>query len=242
MRFIAIAPRSLTEIAELLEVHKSTALRLLQTLEEEGLARRLSDGKHAIGFGVIPLAQFAMDQIDIRSLAHQHLERLAEHAGHTVHLAQLIGDEVIYADKVDGRGTVAMGSRIGLPAELHTAAVAKIILAWLNGSQRERVLARVNYRQYTKTTKLTAAAYEHELEITKKRGWAEDDGEKEDYINCVALPIFDAAGRVTVGMSVTALRAVAPLKTLRANVPAFRQVSQQISRELGWNGDADGRA
>lgn len=240
IRFVAVAPRTLGEVADLLQVHKSTALRLLQTLETEGFTRQLPDGKHGIGFGIIPLAEYAVDQIEIRTLARTHLRRLAEQVGHTVHLVQLMGDEIIYADKVDGSGTVAMGSRVGLPAELHTSGVAKVILASLPEPQRERMMKRVSYRRYTDTTIVTPAALQRELDIVRERGWAEDDGEKEDYINCVALPIFDATGSPTAAMSVTALRAVAPLPALREQINVFRMVSHAISQELGWRGDEHG--
>lgn len=241
MRFIAETPRSLGEVAEQLDVHKSTALRLLQTLEEGGFARRLSDGKHSIGFGIIPLAQHATDQMDVRRIAHAHLQRLSDQTGHTVHLAQLMEDQIIYVDKIDGRGTVAMGSRIGSEAEIHTAGVAKIIIANLSEPLRQKAVNRATYYRYTPKTMLSPDALQRELSVTLQRGWAEDDGEKEDYINCVALPVHDAAGRVEIGMSVTALRAVARLPELRKHIPQFRQVADTISRELGWKGDEHAR-
>ncbi|OUZ11606.1 IclR family transcriptional regulator [Aeromicrobium sp. PE09-221] len=237
MKFIAPEPRSLGEVAQRLDVHKSTALRLLQTLEHGGFARQLSDGRYTVGFAIIPLAQHALDQIDVRSIAHTHLQRLAAQEGHTVHLAQLIGDEIIYVDKVEGSGTVAMGSRIGLPAEGHTAGVAKVILAHLDDLTLEKVIGQLSFRRYTSSTIVTPGAFQHELERIRRRGWAEDDGEKEDYINCVALPVPDASGQVRLGMSVTALRVKAPLAELRERIPEFRRVAAAISRDLGWKGD-----
>jgi DNA-binding IclR family transcriptional regulator len=224
---------NLPEVAEMLGVHKSTALRLLQTLETAGFARR-QNGRYLIGFGVIPLAENAVEQIDIRATAHPHLRQLAAQIGHTVHLAQLIDGQIIYVDKVEGRGSVAMGSRIGLPAELHTAAVAKIILCHLSESDCTRLIERWDFRRYSATTITDTVDFLHELLLTRERGWAEDDGEKEDYINCIALPVHDATGRVTLGMSVTALRAVAPLENLREMMPQLRPVADAISSDLGW--------
>ena len=240
LKLIAGSPRSLGEVAEHLDVHKSTAFRLLQTLEEGGFTRHLPDGRHAIGFGIIPLAQHAIDQIDMRTIAHTRLQRLAEKVGHTIHLGQFLEDQVVYIDKIDGVGTVAMGSRIGLPAEAHTAGVAKVVLAFLPDLQLERALKRVSFHQYTPTTITTLPAFRTELQLVRERGWAEDDGEKEDFINCIALPIRDASGRVTLGMSVTALRAVAGLEELRKDLPTYQQVAASISRELGWKGDEPG--
>lgn len=240
LRFVSDGPRSLTDVAEHLGVHKSTALRLLQTLEKEDTVRQQQVHRYVLGFGVISLAEKALNQIDLRSVAHGPLQRLAESISHTVHLAQIIDRRVIYMDKIDGDGTVAMGSRIGLSAELHTAAVAKVILSFLGDAQLSRLLDHHDFLRHTPTTITSREALQAELHVTRKRGWAEDKGEKEDYINCVALPLFDASGRVTLGISVTALRAAAPLEELRELIPLISGTAHEISRELGWKGDVRG--
>lgn len=237
IRFIGPKARTLTEVTEHLDVHKSTALRLLQTLVEEGCARQDTSGRYKIGFGLISLASMALDDLELRAVAHSHLQGLVDQYGHTVHLAQLDGDEVCYVDKIEGGGPVSMGSRVGLSVDLHTAGVAKAILAYLDEGTRHRLEKKITFTRFTPTTIVTPARLDEELELTRARGWAEDDGEKEDYINCVALPIFDARGRVCGGMSVTALKAVAPLPELRRNIAAFKEVAQTISRELGWQGE-----
>lgn len=234
LRCVASGPRSLSDVAGDLGVHRSTALRLLQTLEHEGLVRRLANGRYVIGFGVIPLAESAIAGLDIRATAHPHLERLVSEIGHTVHLAQLIDGQLIYVDKVEGPGTVAMGSRLGQPTEIHTAAVAKIILSLLPETERARIIDAAVFRSHGPRTITDPAAYRSELQVTRQRGWAEDDGEKEDFINCVAVPVHDASGRVSIGLSVTALRVAAPLETLREMLPRIRSVADAISADLGW--------
>ena len=240
LRFISATGRTLSEVATHLGVHKSTALRLLQTLGKEGFSRQLPNGAYVTGFGVIALGQRAIDQIDTRAIAHPYLARLSQESGHTVHLAQLIGNEVIYVDKIDGP-TMMMGSRIGIRAETHSAAVAKVVLAFTDKATREQVIAMATFHRHTSTTIVTAEALQRELAQVRVRGWAEDDGEKEDYISCVALPIYDARGSVSLGLSVTALKAVAPIEALRERIPEFRQSALTISRGFGWDGDEYGQ-
>ncbi|MBO3088260.1 IclR family transcriptional regulator [Cellulomonas dongxiuzhuiae] len=234
LRLVAERPQSLSEIATALDVHKSTALRMLQTLVAEGFARQGSDGLYVLGFGLIALVGNSLDRMEVRSVARPHLTALVDQYGHTVHLAQLVDDEIRYVDKIDGRGPVSMGSRVGATVDLHTAGVAKAILASVDDATRRRLERHITFQRYTSTTIVTPERLGEELAVTRARGWAEDDGEKEDYINCVALPIFDGRGQVCASMSITALRAVASLDDLRRLVPAFRQVSESISRELGW--------
>ncbi|ARQ71820.1 IclR family transcriptional regulator [Streptomyces marincola] len=231
--FLAERPRSLGDTAALLGVHKSTALRLLRTLENAGFARRRPDGLYTAGFRVIALAQQVLDQLDIREIAHPHLVALAEACGHTVHLAALVDGEIVYLDKVDGSGPSRLRSRIGRPAVLHTAAVSKAILAHLEPQLRERLLAGADFARLTPSTRTDPAALRAELAVIAERGWAEDDEECEPYVNCLALPVRDATGGVLAAVSVTALSAVAPLPALRAVLPELRTAVARVSRELG---------
>lgn len=233
LRFVADEPRSLTEVARHMDVHKSTVSRLLAALERDGLTRRTSDGKHALGFKLLFFAERVLGQIDLRSIAHEHVVALSRKVGQTVHLAQLIGDEVIYVDKVDGPGPIALASRIGVRAEYHTSGVAKAILAYLDQTTRRRLLGNITYQPYTTTTITSPTALQRELDLVRRRGWAVDDGEKEDFIRCIACPVFDAQGKVTVSLSVTALQAATPLSELTKMLGDLQETASAISHQIG---------
>jgi len=236
VEFIAEKPQTLTQVALHLEVHKSTALRLLQTLEERGFARRDPTGCYTVGFRMIAVAQQALDNLDIYNVAHQQLMVLRAEMGHTLHLAQLVGTEVIYVDKVEGRGAVRMYSKVGGTAIVHTSGVGKAIVAHLEEPLRQQVLDTLDFRRYTATTIRTAKRFGEELARTGERGWAEDDGEFEEVINCVAVPVRNSRGLVRNAISLTALRALAPLEVLRESVPRLIDIAQAISEEFGWTG------
>jgi DNA-binding IclR family transcriptional regulator len=237
IEFFADEPRSLTEVAGHLDVHKSTALRLLQTLERGGFARVVG-GRYTVGFRMVAIAHQAVDDLELRTVAHPHLVKLGAQFGHTIHLAQLLDNEIVYVDKVDGRGALKMQSRVGRPANLHTSGVAKAILAHIVEPSLSRLVALVNYQRYTATTITTPAQLDRELELVRTRGWAEDNGEFEDFLNCVAVPVRDARGTVVAGVSITALQAIVPLERLRDYVPDLIATGRGISRDLGWTGPA----
>jgi DNA-binding IclR family transcriptional regulator len=236
IEFIAEKPRSLTEIALQQDVHKSTALRLLQTLESYGFARRDSVGRYTVGFRMIALSQQALDNIDIYGVAHPHLLALSAELGHTMHVAHLVGNDVTYVDKVDGRGAVKMYSRVGANAIIHTSGVGKAILANLEPPLFDQVFATLDFKKYTGTTITKPKDFIAELDLTRRRGWAEDNGEFEAMINCVAVPIRDSGGLVRSAFSLTALRALASLDTLREYVTRMQETASKISIEIGWVG------
>jgi DNA-binding IclR family transcriptional regulator len=232
--YLADSHRSLGDVAEHLGVHKSTALRLLQTLEAEGFARREAASRYGIGFRVVSLAHQVLDNLDLFSIAHPHLVALAARLGSTFHLGQLIGPEVIYVDKVEGRGAVKMYSMVGRTASLYTSGLGKAVLASVTGPLRAEMLDGIVFKKHTATTITSRAGLEHELKLTRERGWAEDDAEFEDFINCVAVPILDSRGTVHAALSMTAVRALTPLDELRAHVPELRAAAQTIAEESGW--------
>ncbi|MFG3199936.1 IclR family transcriptional regulator [Streptomyces sp. NPDC048208] len=234
LEFIARGPRTQTEVGDHLGVHRSTALRILESLTDGGLARRLPDGRYAVGHRLAGLAQLALEQFGLKEIAAGHLRALGEHSGHTVHLAALEG-EIVYVDKVDPVDGVRLYSQIGRPVTLHTAGVAKAILAHVPRASAEALLATCDFAPHTGTTITDPAAYRKALDETRARGFAVDDGEYEDYVNCVAVPVRDSGGEVIAAVSVTALKAKADLAALERDVlPELTATAQTISRELGW--------
>ncbi len=227
-------PLSGSDVAARLNVSKSTSSRLLQTLVENGFARRAEDGRWVVGNRLISISERALRSFDLRQVAAAHLRRLEELSGHTVHLAQLVGDEVIYLDKVEGRDSVQMYSRVGKRVEIHASGIGKAILANLEDPLREQMMSRLTLSRFSPTTITDRAALRQELELIRTRGWASDDGEFEELINCIAAPITGADGKVRAGVSVTTLKVVASLDKLEGLIPELLRTAEAISRDSGW--------
>ncbi|MET9124940.1 MULTISPECIES: IclR family transcriptional regulator [unclassified Streptomyces] len=228
---LAEGPADLGQVADRLGVHKSTALRLLRTLHEHGLVHRQSDQRYRLGARLFALAQEAVENLDIREIAHPHLVRLNEQCGHTVHLAVYEDDEVLYIDKVESRYPVRMYSRIGKPVAITVAAVAKLLLADLPEAERRALTDKLDYPLYTARSTPNAAAFRKELATVREQGWATDLGGHEESINCVAAPIRGADGRVSAAMSVSAPNVVVTAEELLTLLPLVRRTADAISRD-----------
>ncbi|BDZ41962.1 hypothetical protein GCM10025865_12610 [Paraoerskovia sediminicola] len=127
-----------------------------------------------------------------------------------------------------------MRSRIGGRALLHTAGVAKVIMAFAPESAQDAAIAECGFERYTPTTITSAADLAREWALIRNKGWAVDDREHEDWINCIAVPIFDARGDAVAGLSATAVRAITSLETLQTHLPTILETRDAISLELGW--------
>ncbi|WP_166852898.1 IclR family transcriptional regulator [Isoptericola sp. BMS4] len=239
---ISSSPKKAGALGEELGVHRSTMVRLLQTLDERGYVRRHPSGKWGIGFRLIAVSQQALDSMDLREIARPHLAKLSAAAGHTIHLAAREGAAVYYVDKVEGEGEVRMRSRVGAEARLHTAGVAKVIMAFAPREIQDQAIEACTFDRFTSTTIAGADELRREWALIKRRGWATDDGEQEDWINCVAVPVFDATGDAIGGLSVTAVRSIATLDDLQAHLSAILAARDSISQELGWSAPRSGRS
>ncbi|MFG2193147.1 IclR family transcriptional regulator [Streptomyces sp. NPDC048639] len=228
---LAEGPANLEQVAQRLGVHKSTALRLLRTLHEHGIVYRQQDQRYRLGARLFALAQEAMENLDIREIAHPHLVELNEKCGHTVHLAVYEENEVLYIDKVESRYPVRMYSRIGKPVAITVAAVAKLLLADLPEPERRAVAERLDYPLYTARSTPHAGAFLKELAAVREQGWATDLGGHEESINCVGAPIRGADGRVAAACSVSAPNVVVSADELLALLPLVRRTAEAISHD-----------
>ncbi|GAB2802586.1 IclR family transcriptional regulator [Streptomyces daliensis] len=228
---LAEGPANLEQVSQRLGVHKSTALRLLRTLHEHGIVYRQPDQRYRLGARLFALAQEAVENLDVREIAHPHLVELNERTGHTVHLAVYEENEVLYIDKVESRYPVRMYSRIGKPVAITVAAVAKLLLADLPETERRAVAERLDYPMYTPRSTPNAAAFRTELAKVREQGWATDLGGHEESINCVGAPIRGADGRAVAAMSVSAPNVVVSADELLKLVPLVRRTADAVSAE-----------
>ncbi|MFP5347088.1 MAG: IclR family transcriptional regulator, partial [Actinomycetes bacterium] len=92
-----------TEIAAALGVHKSTAFRLLSTLERGGLVEQSTErGKYRLGLGLVRLAGATTARLDLVRQARAVCRQLAASTGETVNIAVLSGMSALYLDQAAG--------------------------------------------------------------------------------------------------------------------------------------------
>jgi DNA-binding IclR family transcriptional regulator len=212
------AELGVSELSRKAGLHKSTASRLLATLEREGLLERVpGTEKYRLGFLLVRLAGQVARFGDVRQAARPELIALAERSRETVHLAVIDGAEVINVDQVAGPHIVGLSNWVGRKTPLHCAANGKALLAFQPQAAIERVLAGPLPR-FTERTIADPARLRAELDEVRRRGYAVALGEIEEGLNAVAAPVRDAAGQVVAAVSVSG--------------PAYRVLAKQVA-ELG---------
>lgn len=232
---IAAGTGTLGELAAAEGVHKSTVLRLLRTLEDEGFVHHDGEHRYRLGPHLFRLAHQALESFEVRVVAAPRLRALRDEIAQTVHLAVLDGTTALYVDKLEPREMpVRMASRIGKTAALHSTAVGKVLLAGLDEGERDELIAAIDYPTYTANTPSDADELRAEVARTAERGWSEDHAENETFINCVGAPIRGADGRVVAAVSISVPDVLLPYEDVLELVPALRAAVADVSRDCGY--------
>ncbi|WP_309928330.1 IclR family transcriptional regulator [Arthrobacter sp. 1088] len=231
---LAAKPATLDELSSKASVHKTTVMRLLHAMEEKRFVVRDEEQRFMLGSKLFELSSLALEQRDIRKVAHPHLAELNGRTGHTVHLAAFEGNEVVYIDKFESHHPVRMYSRIGLTASLHSAAVSKVLLADMPRSRQEKIAAGLDYVKVTENTLTSPEALLAELEQVREQGWAHDNAEHEAFVHCIAAPIRDASGAVVAAASCSVPVVMLSYEGLLELLPDLKASTEAISKDLGW--------
>jgi DNA-binding IclR family transcriptional regulator len=193
-------PETAPVLADRCGLNRSTAWRLLATLEHHGLVERDPAGnRYSLGFAVLRLAAAAGYEPLVR-LAHPLLRRLAEATGETVNLAVARRLELVYADQLQAPHVMAP-NWLGHTVPLHATSTGKAFLAALPAEELDALL-RPRLERFTDTTITDARSLRAELDAVRARGYAVSHGELEPALWGVSAAARDAAGRPAAIVSV----------------------------------------
>jgi len=231
------------EIAALLGVHKSTASRLLATLESHGLAEQLPDrGRYQLGVGVLRLAGATRSRMDVVQESRAVSAALAARVGETVNVVILAGRETLYLDQVSGPSALQIHNWVGKRNPVHATANGRVLLAHVSEAERDAILAAATgtdgeLTRLTERTQVSREALLVDLEQVRERGYAVARDELEVGLTALAAPVRGAGGEVVASLSVSGptFRVDSRLEVIAAEVVA---AASDVSTRMGWAGTA----
>jgi DNA-binding IclR family transcriptional regulator len=224
----------ITEIAAHLDVHKSTASRLVSVLQSRGLVEQLGvRGKYAIGFGVVRLAGAATNRMDLATLGQSVCQELAESLGETVNMAILDDDVVVNITQARGSSAVAVQNWIGQRTPLHATSSGKVLLAYMPIARRRRILRR-SLEQITPRTVVDAVELNAELDRIIEEGYSWCCEEFELGLHAVAVPVYGDQSEVVAAISVSGPGYRLSRKRMRQINGELIKSAADLSANLGY--------
>ena len=192
---------SITELADHLDLPKSSTHNYLRTLEHEGYVVE-NDGQYEVGLRFLDLGAYARTREQLYTVAAPELEEVAEATGEHVNLLVEEHGLGIFLSRAQGANAVSVDSYTGQCVRLHTTALGKTILAHLPRERTDEIIDRYGLEAKTDRTITDRAELYEELDEIEQRGVAYDREERIKGLRCVAVPIL-SDDRITGAVSVS---------------------------------------
>jgi len=198
-------PVSITELSELLEVDRSSAFRLANTLKRRGFLACPSGRKdYILGPSLWRLLHHYDWSGMLIRIAHPHLKLLAAETGETAHLAVREGEKALYIDTVVGNHVMAVSGQAGESVPLYCTAHGRALLADFNARQLRALFGAGPLKVYTARTIVSVDALAEDCLRVKSQGFAQDDGEYQEGLRCVAAPVRERGGAIIASIGISA--------------------------------------
>lgn len=200
------SPMRMIEIAQALDLPKSTTHGLLQTLQAKEFVVRDDNQRYRLSLRLFSLAATALELVDLPELARPAMEELSASTGGTCNLAVLDGHWVLYIEKVEHRDSlVRLVTHVGTRIPAHATALGKVLVGALPEAEREQWLTDHIFERMTDHTVSDPNAFREDLVAQSKRGYALDNQELHSAITGFAAPVRDHTGSVVAALSLTYL-------------------------------------
>jgi DNA-binding IclR family transcriptional regulator len=195
---------SLAELAEAVDVNKSTAYRALTTLRLRGFATQEdTNGVYRLGPVAFELGDRAYAPHNLAQAMHPALIALSRAADELVHLGVLTGDHVVYLDKVEPERAIRVWSAVGQRVPVASTSMGRALLA-------ARAVPDQLLGGYLKNLPPDRHVSPERLleSVTRVRacGYAVEHGENEPDVACIGTAIMRGTTAVAA-ISITALAA-----------------------------------
>ena len=216
-----------TEISERLNLTKSTVHRLLQALVQRGLvAQEPQKRQYTLGYRVLALATAVPGEATLREICRPHMAWLRSVTGETIALYVVAGDVRLCLDEIESPHMLRMSAGIGRCFPLHRGAASKALLAagLADAATWRRAIAQLDEEGQ--------ARLEAEIEVLRRRGYAESAGETVPGAASVAAPIHGPDGAVAAALSVAGPAARFGEDAARRHAARLIEAIGRVERDL----------
>ena len=223
---------TLTEVAAATELDRAGARRLLLTLVDLGYLRH-DDRYYALTPQVLEFGYAYLSSRSLPQIAEPHLRRLTGELKEMTAVAVLDADDIRYVAQVPSPKLLSVAIPVGTRFPAHATSMGKVLLAGIAPERLEARLGSMQLRPLTSSTITTREGMRAELAKVRKQGYVISDGDLEDGLRGVAVPVRDPSGAVFAAVNVSLDVHSAPEELVaREIVPPLEVTASRIEADL----------
>ncbi len=214
---------------------RSTTYHLLDTLIREGFVVHLpEERRYGLGLSSYELASGYSRQAPLQRIARVPLAGLVDRTGHNAHLAVLHGREVIYLIEERAPGRPPLVTDVGVRLPAHLTASGRAVLAQVSASQLRALFPDSSaFVLRTERGPTTIAALRQLLTATRRRGYADEDGEVTAGFSSVGVAVLDHTGHPVAAVAVTYPSEEIAEDGRPALAAQLSRTARELSRRIG---------
>ncbi len=225
---------TLGELVSLTGMPKTSAHRMVSSLEEMGFLSRDASGSYSLGLVFLEFGQLVADRLDIRKIAKPVMEELCREVDEAVQLIMRDGNEAIYVEKIEGTQTVRLYTAIGRRSPLYAGACARSILSFLPREEIEAYIKQTELISIGSGTITDPEKLLQEIDASVQNGYTVSYSELENYTAAIGAPIFNHKRQVAAGISIAGFEARFTEDRLPYLTEKVKDAALQISRKIGY--------
>jgi DNA-binding IclR family transcriptional regulator len=227
-------PLSLADLARSLALPKSSVHGLLTTLVALGLVRRDANGQFALGAKPLQWADAFASQSGLLRAFEANARGFPALQAETVMLAVLEGADVTYLSCRQGSRALAVNFRVGGRFPAACTSSGKAMLASMPDDSVSALLGAGPLPRLTRHSVATVPALLGQLAAARARGYALDDEETAEGMQCFGAPIFAARQpQAVAAVAVSVIKAGLAARRRDEIVAAITGLAREISGALG---------
>jgi len=238
--FIDHEELTLQEIADKTNIPKSTAYRLLSTLESEGMVYNTKtsthDSRYGLGLKLLELGNLVAERIELRKVAKPYMEQLAKEINEVVHLVIKNQDQATYIERVNSNRALSLYTKIGRSVPLYVGSGPKMLLAFSEVEEIENIFKQSPLMTFNDKI-IERETLRQELKEIRKNYYSISISEQDADTTGVSFPIFNFENKVAAALAVSGLSSRFEGNRLQEIIRKGKMTALSISKELGYLGD-----
>ena len=181
------------EICERLSIPRTSCYDILVTLVHLGMLEVNTGVKRSykIGLNAYRIGMSYMNNRNISEIIAPALKELSKELQNTCFFGVLEGDKIVYISKFEPENPIITTATIGTKNPIYNTSLGKAILSSMSAEEIKGILSGIELKQATRFTITDREELIKNIELVRVRGFALDERELEEHMECVGVPIFD---------------------------------------------------
>ncbi|WP_164155292.1 IclR family transcriptional regulator domain-containing protein [Sandarakinorhabdus rubra] len=223
---------ALVDVAAATGLSPAVARRCLKTLVSLGYIRQ--DGRRfLLTPEVLAFGSAYLSSMNIETVAVPPLQALSAQTGDSVSLAVRSGREILYVVHIPSNRRIRIGAGVGTRFPLSATSMGKVLLAFQGEAAIEAFLAEAPLPRLTERTISDADGFRARLKSVVDRRYDSALDELDYGIVSVAVPLFDATGKVVAAINCsTSTTRISQDELVRTRLPLLQAAAGAIAAEL----------